>query len=110
MGTIAKETKKSKGNPVKKTKKSKASATKDTKTFEYSAKNHIMVPNHTKLNVQEKKELLEQYKINLNNLSKIRFSDPAIAHLKVKEGDIIKVVRDSATVTTATYYRGVIHD
>ena len=70
---------------------------------------HILVPVHTKLNDKEKKELLEKYHVSLKELPKIRKKDPAIAHLNAKEGDIIKVIRNSPTAEEAVFYRGVVN-
>ncbi|MEA2037135.1 MAG: DNA-directed RNA polymerase subunit H [Nanoarchaeota archaeon] len=70
---------------------------------------HILVPEHTKLNEKEKKELLNKYKISLKELPKIGKKDAAISHLDVKEGDVIKVTRNSPTAGEAIFYRGVIN-
>lgn len=67
-----------------------------------------MVPQHAKLSKEKKKELLEKYSITLNELPKILKSDPAISHLKVDSGDVIKIIRPSGTSGKAVYYRVVI--
>ena len=46
--------------------------------------------------------------ISLKELPKILKSDPAIAHLKLEPGDIVKVERKSSTTGKAIFYRGVI--
>ncbi|MCF7860872.1 DNA-directed RNA polymerase subunit H [Candidatus Woesearchaeota archaeon] len=74
------------------------------------ARDHILIPTHSKLTVQQKKELLDEYNIDLTNIPKIKISDPGILHLNVKEGDVIKIERKSPTVGQAVYYRGVIND
>ena len=68
---------------------------------------HILVPKHSKLTKQEIQELLEKYKIVLNDLPKILLTDPAIEKLNVKPGDVIKITRDSPTAGKSIYYRVV---
>jgi len=75
----------------------------------YDVRKHILVPEHTKLNEKEKKELLEKYHISLKELPKIKKNDSAIDHLSAKEGDVIKIVRPSKTAGEAIFYRGVIN-
>ena len=75
----------------------------------YDIRKHIFVPDHTKLNDKEKKELLEKYHISMKELPKIAKKDPAIEHLNVKEGDVIKIIRTSKTAGEAIFYRGVIN-
>ena len=71
---------------------------------------HELIPTHTKISDDEKKQILEQYHITVHGLPKISISDPAIAHLDVKSGDVIKVERSSRTAGDAVYYRGVINE
>ncbi len=69
---------------------------------------HALVPAHSKLSEKEKKELFEKYAIELPNLPRIFKNDPAILHLDVKEGDIVKVVRESPTAGESSFYRRVV--
>lgn len=69
---------------------------------------HILLPVHTKLTDKEKQEVLDQYKITIAGLPKINKEDPAIAHLDVSVGDVIKIERKSYTTGTSAYYRVVI--
>ena len=75
----------------------------------YDIRKHILVPEHIKLNEKEKKELLEKFHISLKELPKIKKKDPAIEHLNVKEGDVIKIVRKSQTAGETFFYRGVVN-
>ena len=77
------------------------------KTFDIT--NHLLVPKHTKISDKEKKDLLAKYKINLKELPKIKKNDVAIAKLGAKEGDVIKIVRNSPTAGEAIFYRGVVN-
>ncbi|MEW5896098.1 MAG: DNA-directed RNA polymerase subunit H [Nanoarchaeota archaeon] len=69
---------------------------------------HQLVSKHTKANDSEKKALFEKYNINGQALPKILKDDPAIAHLSVKAGDVIKIERVSKTAGVTYYYRLVI--
>ncbi len=73
-------------------------------------KKHILVPEHSKLTKQEIQELLEKYKIALNDLPRILLTDSAIEKLSVKSGDVIKIIRNSPTAGTAIYYRVVTNE
>ncbi len=66
---------------------------------------HLLVPKHSVISEREKKELIEKYKLSIIDFPKISPKDPAIQHLKVKEGDIIKIQRDSKTAGEAVFYR-----
>jgi len=69
---------------------------------------HNLVPKHLKLTKEKKKDLLEKYNITIKELPKILKEDPAIRHLKVIPGDVIKIVRASGTSGKSVYYRVVI--
>jgi DNA-directed RNA polymerase subunit H len=75
---------------------------------EFNILNHELVPKHLILNQEERKEVLDKYKIKPENLPKILLSDPAVKAAKAKEGDIIKLIRKSRTAGTSIYYRVVI--
>ena len=75
----------------------------------YDVRKHLLVPEHSKLNEKEKKELLEKYHITLKELPKIKKNDPSIDNLNAKEGDVIKIIRKSPTAGEAIFYRGVIN-
>ena len=70
---------------------------------------HILVPKHSKATEKDKKELFENHGFFLDNIPKIFKSDPAIADLDVQEDDIIKIVRNSPTAGTTTFYRRVVN-
>ncbi|MBU0666626.1 MAG: DNA-directed RNA polymerase subunit H [Nanoarchaeota archaeon] len=71
---------------------------------------HLLIPEHVKLNEKEKKALLEKYNIEVKDLPKILSTDSAISHLDVEEKDVIKIIRKSSTAGTSTFYRGVINE
>ena len=70
---------------------------------------HVLIPKHTKLSEKEKKDLLERYTISTKELPKIMSDDPAIAHLDAKQGDVIRIIRDSPTMGKSVFYRGVMN-
>ena len=80
---------------------------KMAKKSDFEVSKHILVPVHEKIGQKEKKELFEKENLSFVELPKISITDPAIASLKVKEGDVIKVERKSPTAGKTVYYRGV---
>ena len=75
--------------------------------IKFDASKHILVPKHEKLSDKERKELLEEYKVKITGLPKIKITDPAISHLDVKLKDVIKVTRESMTAGVTQYFRRV---
>ncbi|MEE9525595.1 MAG: DNA-directed RNA polymerase subunit H [Candidatus Woesearchaeota archaeon] len=73
-------------------------------------KKHILMPKHIKLSVKERAVLFENYHISVKELPKIMKDDPAIVSLHAKEGDVIKIVRQSPTAGEIEFYRGVISE
>ncbi len=88
--------------PAKKTKKTKKISTIDISKHEY-------VPKHVKLSDSEAERLLSNHNISKKQLPRILKSDPAIAHLDLKSGDIVKIIRKSPTTLESVYYRVVIN-
>nr|AIF00806.1 DNA-directed RNA polymerase subunit H (rpoH) [uncultured marine group II/III euryarchaeote KM3_139_C07] len=76
----------------------------------FDVKKHVLVPEQKKLNDKEKAALLEKYYISINNLPRILTKDKAISDLKVKEGDVIKVTRQSSTAGVIEFYRVVVNE
>ncbi len=69
---------------------------------------HFLVPQHIKLNDEEKIKILEKYNITVKQLPMILASDPTLKELSVKVGDVIRVRRNSPTAKETDYYRAVI--
>ena len=75
----------------------------------FTVKDHALVPKHIKVGEKERKELLDKYSTTLREFPKILITDPAIESLSVKEGDIIKIERQSATAGQSLFYRRVVN-
>ncbi len=71
---------------------------------------HVLIPLHEKCSQEEKKKVLERYHADLNEFPKISINDPAIRHLSVKPGDLIKITRKDPKAGISIYYRVVINE
>lgn len=71
--------------------------------------NHDMVPKHEILSEDEKKVLLQKYNIQPEWLPLVKASDSIVRAINGKPGDIVKILRKSATAGQyAIFYRYVI--
>ncbi|MFX1256434.1 MAG: DNA-directed RNA polymerase subunit H [Promethearchaeota archaeon] len=69
---------------------------------------HQLVPKHVLLTKKETQDLLDKYQIKLNDIPQIFERDPVAIAIGAKEGDVIKIIRDSkTTVKSVDYYRYV---
>lgn len=69
---------------------------------------HKLVPKHTLLTKEETQQLLKKYQIDVIDLPQIFEKDPVAIAIGAKEGDVIKIIRDSkTTITSINYYRYV---
>lgn len=69
---------------------------------------HNLVPDHIIISEKEKKELLDKYNIEANQLPKILDEDPVMLSIGAKSGQIVKIIRKSDTAKIATAYRLVV--
>lgn len=65
-------------------------------------------PKYKVLVKDEVDTILENFKVAIRDLPKIKFADPAVKQLNAKEGDVIEITRNSATAGEAKYYRLVV--
>lgn len=73
----------------------------------YDISKHTLVPKHTKLSEKEKEIVLKKYNISVTQLPRILKTDSAIKDLKLKLGDVVKIVRQSPTAGEIIFYRSV---
>jgi DNA-directed RNA polymerase subunit H len=69
---------------------------------------HDLVPQHILLTKKETQELMDKYQITVIDLPQIFEKDPIAIAIGAKEGDVIKIIRESrTTVKSINYYRYV---
>ena len=79
----------------------------------FKVSDHFMVPEHILLTDKEAEAIMKQYKIDHDQLPKIKQSDPCIRAIEAKGelpdiGKIIKIVRKSETAGEVVAYRVII--
>ncbi len=76
---------------------------------DFDVTKHILYSKHEVLSASEEKKLLEKYRVSKKQLPSIKKSDPGLSGLKVKIGDVIRIIRKSPTAGVHYYYRVVIN-
>ncbi len=69
---------------------------------------HVLVPKHEILSSEEREKLLSKYHAQPFQFPRIKKSDPAVKAIGAKEGDIVKVIRNSPTAGKYVAYRYVV--
>jgi len=69
---------------------------------------HKLVPKHEILKEEERKQLIEQYRIEAYQLPQISSSDPAVKAIGAQPGDVLRIIRKSPTAGEHVAFRYVI--
>jgi len=78
------------------------------KELGFNITKHALVPQHERLTLEQKKELLRRYKLAESHLPRVHKSDPIARYFGMQKGDVFRIVRPSETAGRYVTYRIVL--
>ena len=76
-------------------------------SLQFNPTKHCLVPKHSRMTLEEQKNILQFYKCERKELPKLSVNDPIAKYYGMKIGEICKIERVSETTGFSNFYRHV---